>query len=97
MFDRPVLHDPFTITPVQFKYYMQLNRLINKKKLTLLWSCLMTDVNNISEVPFVVAEVHTVDTFCNTYHTSIMDSNKNTQNSTYYPHPERGAKVRRMK
>jgi len=51
----------------------------------------MTDVNNISEVPFVVAEVHTVDTFCNKYHTSIMDSNKNAQNSTYYPHPKRGS------
>lgn len=57
----------------------------------------MTDVNNISEVPFVVAEVHTVDTFCNKYHTLIMGSNKNTQNSTYYPHPDRGANVQRMR
>lgn len=57
----------------------------------------MTDVNNISEVPFVVAEVHTVDTFCNKYHTTIMDCNKNTHNSTYYPHPERGANVQRMR
>jgi hypothetical protein len=24
----------------------------------------MTDVNNISEVPFVAAEAHTADTFC---------------------------------
>ena len=39
----------------------------------------MTDVNNISEVPFLVAEVHTVDTFCNKYN-AITDRKKNTQN-----------------
>jgi hypothetical protein len=26
-----------------------------------------------------------------------MDSNKNTQNSTYYPHPDRRANVQRMR
>jgi len=57
----------------------------------------MTDVNNISEVPFVVAEVHTVDTFCKKYHTLITGSNKNKQNSTYYPHPERGVNVQRLR
>jgi hypothetical protein len=57
----------------------------------------MTDVNNISEVPFVVAEVHTVDTFCNKHHTTIIDCYVNTPNSTYHPHPERGANVQRMR
>lgn len=34
----------------------------------------MTDVNNISEVPFVAAEVHTADTFCK--NTTIINYNE---------------------